>query len=476
MKWWHMSLLEVGKALRTSLNAGLSPEQAAKRLAEHGKNRLEQDSGKGGFLRRFLAQFNDFMVLLLLGAAAVSFAVSYWNGENDFVDSAIIIGIVVLNSLLGVIQESRAEKALEALKELSAPKARVLRGGQEKEIPAEDVVQGDVLLLHAGDYICADGRIFENHGMKTEESAITGESLAAEKEEKGLLPEETPLGDRKNMVLSGSYLLSGAGKAVVTATGMDTEIGRIAALLAEQEDSETPLQKKLGETGKTLGIGALAVCGVIFAMGLLRHQEPFAMFMTAVSLAVAAIPEGLPAIVTIVLAIGMQRMSQRNTIIRRLPAVETLGGAEVICSDKTGTLTQNRMKVVKTAGLGRPLERDPEKRKFVLMLFALCNDAKKEGRRILGEPTEKALAEAAEEAGLSLAELRQEMPRKGEIPFSSERKLMTTLHKTAEGKWLSVTKGAPDILLEKCSHCLDGSGQAAFTGGQIGRASCRERV
>ena len=466
MKWWHMSLLEVGKALRTSLNAGLSPEQAAKRLAEHGKNRLEQDGGKGGFLRRFLAQFNDFMVLLLLGAAAVSFAVSYWNGENDFVDSAIIIGIVVLNSLLGVIQESRAEKALEALKELSAPKARVLRGGQEKEISAEDVVQGDVLLLHAGDYICADGRIFENHGMKTEESAITGESLAAEKEEKGLLPEETPLGDRKNMVLSGSYLLSGAGKAVVTATGMDTEIGRIAALLAEQEDSETPLQKKLGETGKTLGIGALAVCGVIFAMGLLRHQEPFAMFMTSVSLAVAAIPEGLPAIVTIVLAIGMQRMSQRNTIIRRLPAVETLGGAEVICSDKTGTLTQNRMKVIKTAGLGRPLERDPEKRKFVLMLFALCNDAKKEGRRILGEPTEKALAEAAEEAGLSLAELRQEMPRKGEIPFSSERKLMTTLHKTAEGKWLSVTKGAPDILLEKCSHCLDGSGQAAFTGGR----------
>ena len=193
MKWWHMSLSEVGKALRTSLNAGLSPEQAAKRLAEHGKNRLEQDGGKGGFLRRFLAQFNDFMVLLMLGAAAVSFAVSYWNGENDFVDSAIIIGIVVLNSLLGVIQESRAEKALEALKELSAPKARVLRGGQEKEIPAEDVVQGDVLLLHAGDYICADGRIFENHGMKTEESAITGESLAAEKEEKGLLPEETPL-------------------------------------------------------------------------------------------------------------------------------------------------------------------------------------------------------------------------------------------------------------------------------------------
>lgn len=466
MKWWHMGLLETEKTLQTDRNKGLAPAQAAKRLAEHGKNRLTQENGRGSFFRRFLAQFNDFMVLLLLGAAAVSFAVSYWNGEKDFVDSAIIIGIVVLNSLLGVIQESKAEKALEALKELSAPKAWVLRGGKETEIPGEEVVQGDVLLLRAGDYICADGRIIENHGMKTEESAITGESLAAEKEGPEKLPEETPLGDRKNMVLSGSYLLSGTGKAIVTATGMDTEIGRIAALLNEQEDSETPLQKTLGETSKALGIGALAICAVIFAMGLLRHQEPFAMFMTSVSLAVAAIPEGLPAIVTIVLAIGMQRMSQRNTIIRRLPAVETLGGAEVICSDKTGTLTQNRMKVVKTAGLGRPMERDAEKRKFLLMLFSLCNDARKEGNRILGEPTERALAEAAEEEGLSFSGLRQEMPRVGEIPFSSERKLMTTLHKTADGKWLSVTKGAPDILLEKCSRCLDGSGQAPFTGGR----------
>lgn len=325
-------------------------------------------------------------------------------------------------------------------------------------------------MLRAGDYICADGRILENHGMKTEESAITGESLASEKEDGGILPEETPLGDRKNMVLSGSYLIAGAGKAIVTATGMDTEIGRIAALLAEQEDSETPLQKTLGETSKALGIGALAICAVIFAMGLLRRQEPFAMFMTSVSLAVAAIPEGLPAIVTIVLAIGMQRMSQRNTIIRRLPAVETLGGAEVICSDKTGTLTQNRMKVVKLAGLGRPLERDLEKRKFLLMLFALCNDAKKDGNRVTGEPTERALAEAAEEAGLSLPELRREMPRRGEIPFSSERKLMTTLHQTADGKWLSVTKGAPDILLEKCSRCLDGAGQAPFTGARKSKA------
>ncbi|MGN1231507.1 MAG: cation-translocating P-type ATPase, partial [Anaerotignum sp.] len=333
MDWWSMQLSAVIKTLRTEEAKGLSKEEAAKRLATDGKNRLEQGEGRKGFLWRFLAQFNDFMILLLIGAAVVSYAVPKWNGEGDFLDSAIIIAIVVLNALLGVLQESKAERALEALKELSAPKARVLREGAEKEIPAEEVVQGDILLLSAGDYICADGRILENHGLKTEESAITGESLAVEKEA-GVLPEKTQLGDRKNMVLSGSYVLAGKGTVAVTATGMDTEIGHIASLLAEQEDSETPLQKKLGETGKLLGIGALVICGIIFVMGLLRKQEPFHMFMTSVSLAVAAIPEGLPAIVTIVLAIGMQRMSQKNTIIRRLPAVETLGGAEVICSDK----------------------------------------------------------------------------------------------------------------------------------------------
>ncbi len=463
MDWWSMGLSEAEKALRTDRKSGLSDAEAATRLREDGKNRLEQENGRKGFLWRFLAQFNDFMILLLIGAAAVSFGVSYWNGEKDFVDSAIIIAIVVLNALLGVIQESKAEKALEALKELSAPKARVLRDGLEKEIPAEEVVLGDILLLSAGDYICADGRILENHGMKTEESAITGESLAIEKED-CILSAKTLLGDRKNMVLSGSYVLSGKGTALVTATGMDTEIGHIASLLAEQEDEETPLQKKLGETGKLLGIGALVICAVIFVMGILRKQEPFHMFMTSVSLAVAAIPEGLPAIVTIVLAIGMQRMSRKNTIIRRLPAVETLGGAEIICSDKTGTLTQNRMKVVRLAAIGRFLEKDEEKRRFILTLFSLCNDAKRKGTKIIGEPTEKALAEAAEEGGVSLKGLWEEMPRIGEIPFSSERKLMTTVHPSGDGKWISVTKGAPDILFEKCSRCLDGKGQAVFDG------------
>ena len=463
MDWWHKNHSETEKALQTDCGRGLTEREAAKRLQESGRNRLEQGERKQGFFWRLLAQFNDFMILLLIGAAAVSFGISYWNGEGDFVDSAIIIAIVVLNAILGVMQESKAEKALEALKELSAPKARVLRDGMEQEIPAEEVVVGDILLLSAGDYICADGRILENHGMKTEESAITGESLAIEKED-GILPAQTQLGDRKNMLLSGSFLLSGKGSAIVTATGMDTEIGRIASLLATQEDAETPLQKKLGETGRQLGIGALVICGIIFAMGILRRQEPFHMFMTSVSLAVAAIPEGLPAIVTIVLAIGMQRMSRKNTIIRRLPAVETLGGAEVICSDKTGTLTQNRMKVTQLAAVGRALERDAEKKRFILTLFALCNDAKEQNGEIIGEPTEKALAEAAREGGVSLRELQEEMPRVGEVPFSSERKLMTTVHRSGDGQWISVTKGAPDILLEKCTRCLDGRGQAVFDG------------
>ena len=462
MDWWSMQVSQVEKQLRTERGNGLSIGEASKRLTLDGKNRLEQGEGRKNFFWKLLAQFNDFMILLLIGAAAVSFAVSYWNGEKDFVDSAIIIAIVVLNAILGVLQESKAEKALEALKELSAPKAKVLRDGKAKEISAEDVVVGDILLLSAGDYICADGRLFESHGLKTEESAITGESLAIEKET-GILPEKLQIGDRKNMVLSGSYVMAGRGKAIVTATGMDTEIGHIADLLSKQEDGETPLQKKLGETGKLLGIGALAICGIIFVLGLLRKEEPFQMFMTSVSLAVAAIPEGLPAIVTIVLAIGMQRMSKKNTIIRRLPAVETLGGAEVICSDKTGTLTQNRMKVTKLAALGNDLEKNEEKRRFILTLFALCNDARREGTRIMAEPTEKALAEAAEEGGVSLNGIWREMPRTGEVPFSSERKLMTTVHQSGE-KWISVTKGAPDVLLEKCSRCLEGAGQTFFDG------------
>ena len=467
MDWWNHESKEVSQSLDTSLGKGLSIEEAKKRLLENGKNHLQHDGAESGIIRRFFAQLNDFMVMLLIAAAVISFAVSYLNGEKDFIDSIIIIAIVVLNALLGVIQESKAKKALEALKKMSAPKAVVLRDGKRTEIPAEDVVVGDIMLLETGGYICADGRVIESRGLKTEESAITGESLAVEKETK-TFPKETALGDRKNMVLSGSFVLGGSGRAIAVATGMETEIGRIANLLAEQDDQETPLQKKLGQTGKTLGMGALVICAIIFAMGLLRHVPPFDMFMTSVSLAVAAIPEGLPAIVTIVLAIGMQRMSKKNTIIRRLPAVETLGSAAVICSDKTGTLTQNKMKVVKISDYGK--KKDEEKRRLILTLFALCNDCRKEKGKLVGEPTERALAEAAEEGGVKIEDVQKEMPREGEIPFSSERKMMTTLHAMGDGTWMTVTKGAPDILFERCNKCLEGHAQVAFDGSKKSKA------
>ncbi|WP_304507345.1 calcium-translocating P-type ATPase, PMCA-type [Anaerotignum sp.] len=467
MDWWNQNAKEVVQSLGSSLGNGLSMEEAKKRLSENGKNLLQHEGENTGIIRRFFAQFNDFMIILLLVAAVVSFAVSYLNGEKDFIDSVIIIAIVVLNALLGVIQESKAQKALEALKKMSAPKAVVFRDGKRMEIPAEDVVVGDIMLLEAGGYICADGRVTESRSLKTEESAITGESLAVEKETK-VFAKETALGDRKNMVLSGSFVLGGSGRAIAVATGMDTEIGRIANLLAEQEDQETPLQKKLGQTGKVLGMGALGICAVIFAMGILRHEPPFNMFMTSVSLAVAAIPEGLPAIVTIVLAIGMQRMSRKNTIIRRLPAVETLGSAAVICSDKTGTLTQNKMKVVKISGHDK--KKNEEKRRLILTLFSLCNDCRMENGKLLGEPTERALAEAAEENGVRIEDVHGEMPRIGEIPFSSERKMMTTLHAMGDGTWMTVTKGAPDILFERCTKCLEGHAQVTFDGNKKSKA------
>lgn len=401
------------------------------------------------------------MILLLLGAAVVSVVISRLSGENDVLDAVMILGIVVLNAALGLFQESKAEKALEALKKMAAPHARVIRDGIVREIPAAEVVPGDLLLLETGDAVCADGRVVESRSLKTEESALTGEALPVEKTAAGGLPEETATGDRKNMVLAGGYVVYGKGKVLVTATGMDTEMGRIAAMLSHTSDSMTPLQKKLEQTGKQLGIGALAICALIFCMGILQEKPPFSMFMTAVSLAVAAIPEGLPAIVTIVLAMGTSRMSEKHTIVRRLSAVETLGGAQVICSDKTGTLTQNRMQVTTWTDYSHREPKNEDLRETVANLFALCNDCNVSDGNLQGEPTEKALGEYAQSMGIDFAALRRDMPRVGEIPFSSARKRMTTLHKTEDG-WISVTKGAPDILLEKCAFCMEGSGQVPF--------------
>lgn len=461
MNWWQMETKEAARRLETDEKQGLTSQMAAERLAQKGRNELAETDGKKSLFWRFLAQFDDFMILLLLGAAVVSVVISRLSGENDVLDAVMILGIVVLNAALGLFQESKAEKALEALKKMAAPHARVIRDGIVREIPAAEVVPGDLLLLETGDAVCADGRVVESRSLKTEESALTGEALPVEKTAAGGLPAETATGDRKNMVLAGGYVVYGKGKVLVTATGMDTEMGRIAAMLSHTSDSMTPLQKKLEQTGKQLGIGALAICALIFCMGILQEKPPFSMFMTAVSLAVAAIPEGLPAIVTIVLAMGTSRMSEKHTIIRRLSAVETLGGAQVICSDKTGTLTQNRMQVTTWTDYSHREPKNEDLRETVANLFALCNDCNVSDGNLQGEPTEKALGEYAQSMGIDFAALRRDMPRVGEIPFSSARKRMTTLHKTEDG-WISVTKGAPDILLEKCAFCMEGSGQVPF--------------
>lgn len=409
MNWWQMETKEAARRLETDEKQGLTSQMAAERLAQKGRNELAETDGKKSLFWRFLAQFDDFMILLLLGAAVVSVVISRLSGENDVLDAVMILGIVVLNAALGLFQESKAEKALEALKKMAAPHARVVRDGIVREIPAAEVVPGDLLLLETGDAVCADGRVVESRSLKTEESALTGEALPVEKTTAGGLPEETATGDRKNMVLAGGYVVYGKGKVLVTATGMDTEMGRIAAMLSHTSDSMTPLQKKLEQTGKQLGIGALAICALIFCMGILQEKPPFSMFMTAVSLAVAAIPEGLPAIVTIVLAMGTSRMSEKHTIVRRLSAVETLGGAQVICSDKTGTLTQNRMQVTTWTDYSHREPKNEDLRETVANLFALCNDCNVSDGNLQGEPTEKALGEYAQNMGIDFAALRRDM-------------------------------------------------------------------
>lgn len=449
MNWHSKTAEETGLMLNTDTAYGLSDSEAEKRLEEYGENTLESGRKKRGLAARFFAQLNDVMIIILLAASAASFGVSLLRGEADFTDSVIIIAIVILNAIMGVAQESRAEKAVEELKKMSAPKARVIRGGRIKEIDSEEVVPGDVLVLEAGDMVGADARLTECASLMTDESALTGESHPVAKDT-GVYDEATPMADRLNMVYSSSYVTGGRGKAVVTATGLSTEVGRIASMIDDGEKNETPLQKRLDNTGKILGMTAVGICALIFLIGLMRKYEPFDMFMTSISLAVAAIPEGLPAIVTIVLAIGTQAMSRKNTIVRTLPAVETLGSAEVICTDKTGTLTKNRMKAVKIRGLGENMPLN--EKKFVLRLGALCTDCRFEDRRYIGESTEVALAEAAEDMGEKKERLEAIMPRIDEVPFSSERKMMTTVHDFGNDEKLCITKGAPERVLRLCSQ------------------------
>lgn len=447
MNWHSKTAEETGLMLNTDTAYGLSDSEAEKRLEEYGENTIESSKKKKGIIGRFFAQLNDIMIIILLAASAASFGVSLLKGEADFTDSVIIIAIVILNAVMGVFQESRAERAVEELKKMSAPKARVIRSGKIKEIPSEEIVPGDILILEAGDMVSADARIIENNGLMTDESALTGESHPVSKNT-DKYAENTPVADRLNMVYSSSYVTGGRGKAAVTATGMSTEVGKIASMIDDSQDNETPLQKRLDNTGKILGITAIGICAVIFVIGIMRKYAPFDMFMTSISLAVAAIPEGLPAIVTIVLAIGTQTMSKKNTIVRTLPAVETLGSAEVICTDKTGTLTKNKMKAVKIRGLSDKMSLNDKK--FVIRLAALCTDCRYEDRRYIGEPTEVAVVEAAEEMGEKKERLEAVMPRIDEIPFSSERKMMTTVQDFGTDEKLCITKGAPERVLKLC--------------------------
>lgn len=450
MQWYMKSREEAIKLAKTDLKRGLTEEEAKRRLEKNGKNSFEDNEKRNGFLKRVLNQLNDFLVIVLIAASVVSFGVSFIKGDGEYADSLIIMVIVAVNAFLGVIQEDKAQKAIDELKKLTENKAKVIRNGKLKEIDAAEVVFGDIIFLEAGDVVCADGRIIECEGLMCEESSLTGESHPSEKDEKTILKENVAVGDRKNMVFSSTSVTSGRAKAVVVETGKETEVGAIAGLLGEGEE-KTPLQERLDKTGKILGIGAIAVCGLIFLMGIMRSADVFDMFMTSVSLAVAAIPEGLVAIVTIVLAIGMQTMSKKNAVIRRLPVVETLGCADVICSDKTGTLTENKMRVVRVFGLSRDVK---ENRKNVLFCAAACSNATFDGRSFKGEPTEKALCEAAQECGGEFEKLRDNLKRIYEIPFSSDRKMMSTVHIDKDGRYVTSVKGAFDVLADKCDRVL----------------------
>ena len=429
---WHQIPLEKVFSKLGSTKSGLTNHEAARRQLQDGLNVISGPKPKP-LIFRFFAQFNDFMILILLSAAAISLAMSLVSGDRDYLDPAIILVIVVLNAILGLVQEYKAERSLKALQDLSMPEAVVLRDGKPLKTSTDDLVVGDIILLEAGDYVPADARVIESVNLRLEESMLTGESLPVEKNEKLLFTEDTALGDRKNMVFSGTSVVYGHARAVVTSTGMNTEMGRIAHMIISQDAPQTPLQRRLEKTGRILGIGALAICAAIFLMGILRSISPYTMFMTSVSLAVAAIPEGLPAIVTIMLAIGVQRMARSNAIIRKLPAVETLGSATVICSDKTGTLTQNKMKVVEVCGADR---------KKIVKLAALCSNAS----ATIGDPTEVALVQGAENMGISLENYK----RVAELPFDSDRKRMSVV--VFDKEYTQITKGAPDILMELCSH------------------------
>lgn len=444
--------------LQSDLSKGLTTSQVSAQRNKYGLNKLKERKKKTNF-QRFIDQFKDVMILILLVAAVISFVLACTgNDPMEFFEPVLILLIVVLNAIMGMLQESKAEKALDALKNMAAPHARVLRDGTETIIEATELVPGDIIRLEAGDFIPADARLLHSVSLKCEESALTGESVPSEKDADVLVDATAPLGDRQNCVFSGCSITYGTAVAIVTATGMDTEMGKIANLLSDESDTQTPLQKKLAQLGKYLGILALAACAIIFIVGLMNSIPVLEIFMTAVSLAVSAIPEGLPAIVTIVLSIGVQRMVKKNALIRRLPAVETLGSASVICSDKTGTLTQNRMTLVKAYvdGCKKPEDISTQNTDAVKQLLSygtLCSDGSVvfhgTEEQHIGDPTETSIVLAAHKNGMPKEDLLDRYPRLAELPFDSDRKLMTSINRI-DGKNIVIVKGAFDMMLPRC--------------------------
>ena len=455
--WFRKSVEETKEHFKLDEKEGLSSEQVQKNRETYGKNELQQKKKKSLFVK-FLEQFKDFMIIVLIIAAIISGVVGYIEGEG-ITDSIIILIVVVLNAIIGVVQESKAEKSLEALQKLSAHVSKVIRNGKMEVVPAKELVPGDLVVLDTGDYVPADLRIIEAVNLKSQEASLTGESVPVEKHTNSIDKEDVSLGDRDNMLFSSSLITYGRGKGIVVETGMNTEVGKIAGIINDTIETETPLQKKLNKLGKTLGIAALVICAIIFAIGLLYGKDPIEMFMTAVSLAVAVIPEGLAAVSTIVLAIGVQRMVKRNAIVKKLPAVETLGSTTVICSDKTGTLTQNKMtvekifynnKIIVTEDAKENIDKDLEKLIYISML---CNDTKISANNELnGDPTETALVDMGFKLGFE-ASIQTDNVRVKEIPFDSERKLMTTVNKI-NGKYIVLTKGGVDELLQRCNSYL----------------------
>jgi Ca2+-transporting ATPase len=481
---WHaLPAEEIAETLGTDLERGLTPAEAAVRQKRFGLNELVERKGPS-FWQLLLDQFRQFLVIILIVAALISFVLGEW------LDGGAILAIVILNAVIGVVQESKAEQALAALKKLAAPEARVVRDGHQATVPARDLVPGDLVVLETGNYVPADLRLVESVNLRIDESSLTGESVPVQKQAIGLLPADAPLGDRRNCAYMSTLITYGRGRGLVTGTGMNTEIGHIAEMIQSYEEEPTPLQIKLDQLGRWLGWGALTICAIVFLAGWLQGRDVLDMFMVSVSLAIAAVPEGLPAVVTICLALGLKRMIQRHALIRRLPAVETLGSATAICSDKTGTLTKNEMTAVQLyvdrtllaiGGEGyRPeggfrddgrdvdLGGHPGSR-LLLRAAALCSDAyledgENEGWRLVGDPTEGALVVAAAKAGLWQKDLALAYPRQQEIPFDSTRKRMTTIHPDPRhGNYVAYVKGAPDLLLELCQKVIEDGAQRPLT-------------